>query len=210
MKRILVADDHELLRRGLREMLREAFPDAEVGEAVTGAETLDRALAGGWDILLLDLNMPGRGGLETLADLRRQRPGLPVVVLSAFPEEDYALRAYRLGAAGYVSKSAAASELLTAIRRALAGGRYVPVRLVETLAAAVAGEPAVEPHQLLSDRELEVLRRIARGATTKEIGTALSLSEKTIETYRTRISRKMGLATNVDLTRYAVQHGLVE
>ena len=210
MKRFLIADDHELVRRGLREVLAEAHPGAEIGEVATGAATLERVGAEEWDLVLLDLNMPGRGGLEILAQLRHAYPALPVIVVSAFPEDDYAVRVYRLGAAAFVSKGAGSSELLTAVRRALAGGRFVPPRLGEALAAAVAGELADEPHQLLSDRELEILRRIAGGATFKEIAAALALSEKTIETYRTRISRKMGLVSNVDLTRYAVRHGLVD
>jgi DNA-binding NarL/FixJ family response regulator len=211
MIRILVADDHELLRRGLRGLLVEAFPDATIGEAGDDLETLRVAGRDAWDIVLLDVNMPGRSGLEILQDLRRSDPHRPVLMLSAFPEEEYALRAFRLGAAGYVSKQGASSELLHAVRKVLSGGRYVTPSLAERLAAALAGEVSTdEPHQALSNRELQILRLIAQGHTLKAIASSLGLSEKTVSTYRVRISRKLGLGTNVELTRYAVQHRLVD
>jgi two-component system invasion response regulator UvrY len=207
---VLVADDHELLRRGLRGILEEAFPGVKVEETHDAASTLAAARRGSWDVILLDIRMPGRSGLEVLEDLRRSGSGAPVVVLSAYTEEDYAVRAFKLGAAGYVSKSAASSELLAAVRKALSGGRYVTPRLAERLAATLSGEAPADPHGALSNREFQVLCLIARGRTIKEIAAELALSEKTIGTYRTRVSQKMGLATNVELTRYAVQRGLVE
>jgi DNA-binding NarL/FixJ family response regulator len=154
--------------------------------------------------------MPGRSGIEVLQDLKRVYPRLPVVVLSAFPEKDYALRAFKLGASGYVSKQSASSELVAAVRKALAGGRYITPSLAEALAATVAGEAPVLPHETLSDRELQVLRHVALGKQLKEIAAELSLSEKTIGTYRMRISRKLGLGTNVEIARYATRHGLVD
>jgi DNA-binding NarL/FixJ family response regulator len=145
-----------------------------------------------------------------LEELKRLRPTMPVVVLTAFPEEDYAVRAFKLGASGYVSKESASDELLAALRKALAGGRYVTASLAEKLAASVAGDTPSAPHETLSNRELQVLRLIAQGRTIKEVAAELALSEKTIGTYRTRISEKMGLSTNVELARYAFQHKLAD
>jgi DNA-binding NarL/FixJ family response regulator len=210
MTRILIADDHELLRRGLKTILAEAFPDLLVGEAADARQTLEAAEEQPWDVVLLDINMPGRSGLDALQDLKRLHPQMPVVVLSVFPEKDYAIRAFKLGASGYVSKQSASGELLAAIRKALAGGRYVTPLLAEALAATVAGEAPAVPHEMLSNRELQVFRLVALGKPLKEIAAELSLSEKTIGTYRRRIAQKIGLSTNVELARYALQHKLVD
>ena len=210
MTRILIADDHELLRRGLKGILAEEFPQLHVGEAADGRQMLEAVARGKWDVLLLDISMPGRNGLEVLQDLKRDYPKLPVIVLSALPERDYAVRAFKLGACGFLSKQSASTELIAAIRKALAGGRFVSASLAEALAATVAGEPPAVPHESLSNRELEVLRLVASGKTLKEIAVQLSLSEKTVGTYRARISRKLSLATNVELARYAVLHKLID
>lgn len=210
MTRILIADDHEVLRRGLKTILAEAFPDLVAGEAADARQALEAAEKRHWDVVLLDINMPGRSGLEVLQDLKRLHPQLPVVVLSVFAEKDYAVRAFKLGASGYVSKQSASGELLAAIRKALGGGRYVTPLLAEALAATVAGAAPAVPHELLSNRELQVLRLVALGKPLKEIAAEFSLSEKTIGTYRTRISQKLGLSTNVELARYAMQHKLVD
>jgi two-component system invasion response regulator UvrY len=210
MTRILIADDHELLRRGLKGILAEAYPELRLGEASDSAQTLAAAEKQAWDIVLLDVNMPGRNGLDVLQDLKRLYPTLPVVILSAFPERDYAVRAFKLGASGYVSKQSASGELLAAIKKALTGGRYVTPGLAEALAATLAGDIPTAPHETLSNRELQVLRMVALGKTLKEIATELVLSEKTIATYRTRISQKLSLSTNVELARYAVRHHIVD
>ena len=210
MPRILLADDHELVRRGLRQLLTEAFPKVVIAEAADARQTLEAALTQTWDVVLLDINMPGRSGIDILQDLRESHPKMPVIVLTAFPEKDYAVRAFKLGASGYVSKQSASGELILAIRKALAGERYITPGLAQALAATVAGEVAAFPHELLSNRELQVLREVALGRALKEIAADLSLSEKTIGTYRTRISRKLGLSTNVELARYALLHKLVE
>jgi DNA-binding NarL/FixJ family response regulator len=210
MTRVLIADDHELLRRGLKSILAEAFPDLVAGEAVDGQQTIEAVEKQSWDVVLLDINMPGRSGLDALQEIKRLRPHLPVVVLSVFPEQDYAVRAFKLGASGYVSKQSASGEMLAAIRKALAGGRYVTPALAEALAATVAGATPAMPHEMLSNRELQVLRLVALGKPLKEIAAELSLSEKTIATYRMRISQKLGLSTNVELARYAMQHKLVD
>ena len=210
MTSILIADDHELLRRGLKQILAEAFPDMVVGEATDARQTLQAAAKRAWDMVLLDINMPGRSGIEVLQDLKKLYPRVPVVVLTAFPERDYAVRAFKLGAAGYVSKQSASTELIAAVRKALAGGRYITPSLAEALAATVAGETSAVPHEMLSNRELQVLRQVALGKPLKQIAAELSLSEKTVGTYRVRISRKLGLATNVDLARYATRHKLID
>jgi len=210
MTRVLIVDDHELLRRGLAGILVEAFTDLVVGEAKDASQALETVAQGPWDVVLLDINLPGRSGLEVLQDLKSMRPRLPVVVLSAFPEQDYAIRAFKLGAAGYVSKQSASAELLAAINKALRGGRYVTPLLAEALAAMVAGDSPALPHESLSNRELQVLRLVALGKPLKEIAGELCLSEKTIATYRMRLGQKLGLGTNVELARYASRHKLVD
>jgi two-component system, NarL family, invasion response regulator UvrY len=210
MTRILVVDDHELLRRGLRSILSSAFSELALVEAADAPQALAAVEKLPCDVALVDIHLPGRGGLELLQDLRRLYPKMPVVVLSMFPERDYGLRAFKLGASGYVSKQGAEGELLWAIRKALAGGRYVTPLLAEALAAQMAGETPEAPHETLSNRELQVLQMVARGKSLKEIAAELALSEKTIGTYRTRISQKLGLGTNVELARYAERHKLVQ
>jgi two-component system, NarL family, invasion response regulator UvrY len=210
MPKILIADDHELLRRGLQDILADEFPDLKAAHAADGRQALDAVRRQDWDLVLLDINMPGRSGLEILQELKHLRPELPVIILSMLPEKDFALRAFKLGAAGYVSKQSASLELLAATRKALAGGRYVTPALAETLAASVAGEAPAAPHELLSNRELQVLRLVALGKTQKEIAAELMLSDKTVGTYRTRIAKKLNLSTNVELARYATRHNLVD
>ncbi len=208
--KVLIADDHEVVRRGLRDILAEEFPELHVAEARNGQETLEAARKQNWDVVLLDIKMPGRSGLEVLEELKKLQPKTPVVIVSAFPEEEYAVRAFRVGAAAYVSKEGASDELLAAVRKALAGGRFVTPALAEKLAALVSGEASASPHETLSNRELEVLRLIAAGKTIKEIAAELHLSEKTIGTYRLRLSKKMNLSSNVELTRYALRHNLAD
>ena len=210
MMRALIADDHEVVRRGLKQILQEEFGETKLHEAENSQEALDIVLKHALDIVLLDINMPGRSGLEVLEQIRQERPKLPVLVLSAYPEEDYALRCLKLGAAGYLTKRSAATELVSALRKTLAGGKYVTPSLAEKLASALAGGENIAEHDRLSNRELQVLRLIAAGKTIKQIASELSLSEKTVATYRTRISEKLDLATNVELTRYALQHGLAD
>jgi len=208
--RILIVDDHEVVRRGLVQMLGEELPGAEFANAATGQAALDELAAGPFDLLLLDINLPGRDGLDVLGEVRRRWPGLPVLVISAYPEEEFAVRCLRAGAAGYVTKDTVADELLAATHKALVGGRYVSRALAERLATLVAEPRPDDPRERLSDRELQVLQRVALGRTAKEIAAELSLSEKTIGTYRARISEKLGLSTNVELTRYAMKHRLVD
>jgi DNA-binding NarL/FixJ family response regulator len=208
--KVLIADDHAVVRRGLRDILADEYPQLRVTEARQAQEALEAARKQTWDIVLLDIKMPGRSGLEALEELKKLHPQTPVVVISAFPEQEYALRAFRLGASAYVSKEGASDELLAAVRKALAGGRYVTPSLAEQLAATLAGQAPLTPHETLSNRELEVLRLVAAGKTLKQVADELNLSEKTVGTYRLRLAKKMGLSTNVELARYALQHKLVD
>jgi len=210
MTRVLIADDHEVVRRGLRQILEDALGKLKIWEAKTAQEAIDLAIKQPFDLVLLDINMPGRSGLEVLQEITRLRARTAVLVLSVAPEEDYAIRCLKLGAAGYLSKRSASDELVAAVNKAMAGGKYVTPALAEKLAIAMSGPSADEPHGALSNRELEVLKLIAVGKTIKEIARELVLSEKTVATYRARLSEKMGLATNVELARYAIQHHLAE
>jgi DNA-binding NarL/FixJ family response regulator len=207
--RILIVDDHQLLRRGLKEVLAEAFPGVEFGEAGNSAEANARLATADWDLVLLDINLPGRGGLEVLAESRRLRPRTPVLVISAYTEDEFAVRALKLGAAGYLNKNRSSEEMLAAVRKILAGGKYVTASLAEKLADLVGQDGGTALHEALSGRELQVLRLVASGHSTKEIASQLALSEKTIGTYRSRVAQKIGVSTNVELTRYAIKHSLV-
>lgn len=208
--RVLVADDHPLVRRGLRGLLLDHFPEAEIVEAGDAKEAMAAVAGGSWQLALVDINLPGRGGLDLLRDLKQLMPELPVLLVSAYTEEEFALRALKLGAAGYVSKQSASDALAGAVKKVLSGGRYVSAAVAEKLAQAAAEGWSLTAHDNLSPRELQVLQMIARGKSIKEIAAELDLSEKTIATYRSRISDKLGLGSNVELTRYALRHGLAE
>jgi two-component system, NarL family, invasion response regulator UvrY len=208
MIRVLIVDDHQVVRRGLKEALADEFPELQTGEAENSRVALELITTKGWEIVLLDINIPGRNGLEILEEVKRLRPRTPVLVLSAYPEEEFAIRALKLGASGYLNKTLGSDEILAATKKALAGGKYVTASLAEKLAAALGTNIEQAPHESLSSRELQVLRMITQSKTIKEIAAELALSEKTVGTYRTRISKKLGLATNVELTRYAMQHQL--
>lgn len=208
--KILIADDHAVVRRGLKEILEDHFPDLAVGEAATAPETLEAINRQPWDLLLLDLKMPGRGGLDVLHAVRQSHPRLPVLVLSMHPEEAYGARVLKAGAAGYLTKESAPQELVAAVRKVTAGGQYVSPALTESLVAALrAGTTEVTP-DMLSDREFQVLALLGAGKTVKQISIELSLSIKTISTYRTRLLEKLRLRTTGELIHYAIQHGLAE
>ena len=181
-----------------------------MAEASDAKEGLETALNGTWDLILVDIMMPGRSGLDLIQDIRREKPAQRILVVSSLAERDYAMRALKAGAAGYVSKQSAADILITAVQRILAGRRYVSVTLAEQFAGTQAGDSHGNSHETLSNRELQVLRLIASGKSIKEISSELALSEKTVATYRSRITEKTGLTSLVEMTRYALQHGLVE
>ena len=207
MLRILTIDDHEIVRRGLMDMFTEA--SATFGEARSGAEALNLVRKQNWDIAVLDISLGGRSGLEVLADLKQLRPKMPVLILSMHAEEQYAVRAFKAGASGYINKASSAEELRRAILKIINGGQYVGPALAEKIVLQLARSEKM-PHESLSDRELEVLCSIASGLTVGEIASKLTLSDKTISTYRRRILDKMDMKTNAELTHYAIRNGLVE
>ena len=208
--KILIGDDHAVFRRGLKETLSEAFPKTVFGEARTAQETFELAQRQNWDVIILDISMPGRSGLDILEDLRRSRPRIPVLLLTMHPEQQFARRALKAGAAGYLTKDSVPDELKEAIKRIVAGGRYVSATLAETLAVDLRRGADLPLHELLSDREFQVLRMIASGKTVKEVADELSLSVKTVSTYRSRILEKTGMKTTAELIRYALQTQLVD
>ena len=194
----------------MKQILADDFRTAIFGEARNAQEALNLAWKEKWDIVVLDITMPGRSGLEVLRELKKTRPKLPVLVLSMHPESQFAVRVLKRGAAGYMTKESAPEELVGAIKKVLAGGRYVTSSLAEKLATYLAGDDQKTPQELLSDREFQVLRLIASGKMVGEIARELALSVKTISTYRTRILEKMGMKNNAELMHYAMQHQLVE
>jgi two-component system invasion response regulator UvrY len=207
---ILIADDHAILRRGLKEILADELEGAILDEAGNAQEVLTQVQSRAWDLVILDITMPGRSGLDLLRDLQQLRPKLPVLVLSMHPENQYAKRVLRAGAAGYMNKETAPKELVKAVRKVLAGGRYVSAALAEKLAADLSADAARLPHERLSDREFEVLRMIASGKTASQIAEELHLSVTTVSTYRARILEKMGMTNNAELMRYALDNRLVD
>jgi len=207
--RVLIADDHAVFRRGLKETIGELFPKVTFGEAKTAQETVECVRRQDWEIVILDISMPGKSGLDILDDVRRLRPKLPVLFLSMHPEEQYARRALKSGAAGYLTKDSIPEELKEAVRRILTGGRYVSATLAERLAFDLRKGADTPLHELLSAREFQVLRMIASGKSVKEIANDIALSVKTVSTYRARILQKTGMKTTAELIRYALQTQLV-
>jgi two-component system invasion response regulator UvrY len=207
--RILIVDDHAVVRRGLLSLLSDEFPSAVFGEAADTLQALICLRESRWDIALLDITLPGKSGLDLLKELKAEWPRLPVLVISGHPEDQFAVRALKAGAGGYMTKESAPEELAKAIRKILAGGQYVSATLAEMLAVAVKKDFTRTPHETLSDREYEVMSHIAAGKTVTEIAAALSLSAKTISTYRTRILEKLGVKNSAKIVQYAVRNGLV-
>jgi DNA-binding NarL/FixJ family response regulator len=209
MIRVLIVDDHAVVRRGIRQILADAGDIRVVDEAATEQEAIDKTRAGGCDLVLLDLSLPGRGGLEVLKELHEEFPRLPVLVLTMHPEEQYAVRTIRAGAAGYLTKQSAPEELVRAVRQVVAGKRYLTATVAERLAEELEHKDERAPHERLSDREHQIFLMIASGKTVSEIAEELALSVKTVSTYRARLLEKMQLRTNAELTRYAFERGLV-
>src|SRR5256714_4339817 len=209
MNKILIVDDHEVVREGVKKILDEQPGTITFGEASTGQEALKLVREQDWDVAVLDLSLGGRSGLEVLKEFKQIRSKLPVLILSMHSEEQYARRAFKAGAAGYITKDSPRAELVKAVNKVIEGGRYVSPALAERLIFDLERGTDRPPHETLSDREFEVLRLIASGKTVGEIAAQLSLSDKTISTYRARILEKMGMKTNAELTHYAVQNKLV-
>ena len=208
MLKILVVDDHPVVRRGLKQILTEEADIGVVGEAQKSSEVFDLVRTHDWDAVVLDIAMPGRGGLDILKELKREHPQLPVLVLSMYPEDQFAVRALKEGAAGYMNKECAPDELIGAIRKIIRGGKYVSPALAEKLAFMMDSQAPL--HDTLSTREYQVLLMLASGKTLSEIAEEMSLSIKTIATYRARILEKMKMKNNAELIRYAIKHNLVQ
>ena len=210
MIKILIADDHAIVREGMKQIVADTSDMVVAGEAVDGQEVLEQVRKEDWDLVLLDISMPGRGGIDILKELKIEKPKLPVLVLSMYPEEQYAIRALKAGASGYLTKESAPEELIEAIRKVSQGRKYISVALAESLAFHVGTNSEKPLQETLSNREYQVMLMLASGKTVKEIANDLSLSVKTISTNRVRALRKMGMKNNAELTYYAIKHELVK
>lgn len=208
MIQVLIADDHTVVRRGLKQILAETSDIVVRAEAGNAQEAFEELKAHPSDVLILDINMPGRSGLDVLRQINQEYPKIPVLVLSGHPEDQFATRVLKSGASGYLSKESAPDELIKAIRKVHAGGKYISSSQAENLVHAISSPHSLNPHESLSNREHEVLRLIASGKTVSQIAKQLHLSVKTISTYRTRILEKMNMQTNAQLTHYAIKIGL--
>jgi len=210
MLRLLVADDHEIVRKGLVKVLAEILQPIKVDEAINGQEALSKVLKGEYDLVVLDIKMPGKSGLDVLKEIKQHKPKLPVLILSMHPEEQFAIRAMRAGASGYLTKECAGDELVLAVRKALKGERYISSTLAEILAGDLTNDSGKPLHEILSDREYQVMLMIASGKPVGAIAKELRLSAKTISSYRTNILLKTRMKNNAEITHYAIQNKLVD
>ena len=209
MKKILLADDHNVVRKGLKQILTDEFGEVEFGEACNGAEAYKLAKEKKWDILILDISMPGRNGLEILKQIKDEKICLPILVLSMHPEEQVAMRALKLGASGYLTKDIADTELIIAVNKILSGRKYITLSLAEQMASKLENPGDKAPHELLSDREYQTLLLFAKGKTVSQIADELSLSVPTVSTFRARILEKMNMKTTAEAVSYAIRNNLV-
>ncbi len=210
MIKILIADDHTIVREGLKQILAETSDIVVSGEASSGQDTLRKVRAQHFDLILLDISLPGISGLDVLKQIKSLKPGLPILILSMYPEEQYAVRTLRAGASGYLTKESASVELIKAIREVAQGKKYITMSLAEKIAVSWDTQMAGPLHETLSDREYQVLCLIASGKTVKEVSRLLSLSVKTVSTHRSRILKKMDMRNNAQLTHYAIKHNLIQ
>jgi two-component system, NarL family, invasion response regulator UvrY len=208
MMRFLIADDHAIVRKGLIQILREEFASAQITEVSNSNQVLEEVERQPWDVIMMDISMPGRNGIETLKQIRSNGIRTPILMLSMHPEDQYAVRVLKAGASGFLNKETATDELLVAIRKVLGGRKYITPYVAEKLASGEYDEKSL--HDALSDREMQVLQLIATGKTVSEIASEISLSVNTISTYRTRILEKLNLGNNAELTRYAIDHNLTQ
>lgn len=209
MIRILIADDHSVVRKGLRQILLEGFPNAQIEEVPDAEEMVSKIMQQEFSVVISDLSMPGRSGLEALQQIKQINPALPVLILSIHPEEQYALRVLKAGASGYLSKDMAPDELVNAVQRVMLGKKYITASIAEKLASILDQDAERPPHELLSDREFSVFKMLATGKSVSEIAESLYLSVTTVSTYRSRIMTKMGMRSNADLTLYSIEHKLI-
>lgn len=210
MAKILIADDHAILRKGLKQLLTENRSNYEIGEASTGSETLDMLRQAKWDLLILDINMPDRSGIDILRQVHASHPHTRVLVLSGFPEKQYAVNVLRAGASGYLNKEMAPEELLLAVKTVLTGKRYVSATLAELLVTDLDHDSDKPAHTQLSEREFQIFCKLAKGCTVSEMASELCLSVKTISTYRSRVMEKMGFSSNADITAYALRNNIID
>lgn len=210
MMRILIADDHAIVRRGMKQLLLEQYPFARIGEASNVEELISEIITHkDWDVVVCDMNMPGRSGLDAIMQIREIAPGLPVLIMSMYPEDQYALRVLKSGAAGYLTKETIHDDIVRAIETVIKGKRYITLSLAEKLAESVNSESGKPLHEVLSDREFDVFKLLASGKTITDIATQLSLSSTTVSTYRSRIMEKMKMKSNAELARYAIEARLI-
>lgn len=209
MLRILIADDHTIVRKGLRQILLDEFSTAEITEVADAEALIQKVMSAEWDVVVSDLSMPGRSGLDALQQIKLSHPNLPVLILSIHPEEQYALRALKSGASGYLSKDTAPDELVKAVQKVLLGKKYISQAIAEKLANTFSSNSPLNSHENLSDREFDVMKLLANGKSVSEISEMLSLSVTTVSTYRARVMVKMDLKSNSDLTKYAIEHKLI-
>jgi two-component system, NarL family, invasion response regulator UvrY len=209
MLNILIADDHAVVRKGLKQILLEEYPSAKIGEVADAEALIAQVMSDGWDIVICDMNMPGRSGLDALSQLKQVAPTIPVLIMSMYPEDQYALRVLKAGAAGYLGKDSIHDEIIKAVQTVMLGKKFITPTVAERLANAYRDDSAQQPHELLSDREFDVFKLLAAGKSVSEIATQLSLSSTTVSTYRARIIEKMNLRSNAALTRYAIEKKII-
>ncbi|HZE85639.1 MAG TPA: response regulator transcription factor [Puia sp.] len=209
MRRFLIADDHSVVRKGLKQILLEAFPSAAIEEVTNAEDLYKKVMIEEWDVVISDISMPGRSGLEILQQVRQNHPKLPFLILSVHSEDQYAIRVLRAGASGYLNKDSATDELVKAVNQLLLGKKYITPTIAEKLATTLDQDAEKMPHEYLSDREFEVFKLLAAGRAVSEIAEKIFLSVTTVSTYRARIMIKMNLKTNADLTLYAIEHKLL-
>jgi len=209
MIRILIADDHAIVRKGLKQILLEQYPSATIGEAGDAETLIKDILDSEWDVVICDMSMPGRSGLDALNQIKQAAPKLPVLIMSMHPEDQYALRVLKAGAAGYLGKETIHDDIVKAIETVIRGKKFITQGIAEKLASAFDAGTANQLHETLSDREFDVFKLLAAGKSVTEIGEQLSLSATTVSTYRSRIMDKMGMRSNADLTRYAIEHKFI-
>lgn len=209
MLKILIADDHAIVRRGLKQLLLEEYPSAQVGEVGDAESLVTEVISRDWNIIICDMNMPGRSGLDALGQIKQIAPQIPVLIMSMYPEDQYALRVLKAGASGYLGKETIHEHIIKAIQTVQLGKKFITPTVAEKLADAVRENTEKAPHELLSDREFDVFKLLASGSSVSEIAQQLSLSTTTVSTYRTRILSKMNIRSNADLTRYALENKLI-
>ncbi|MEI9944297.1 MAG: response regulator transcription factor [Chitinophagaceae bacterium] len=209
MLKILIADDHAIVRKGLKQILIDEYPSAQVGEVEDAEGLLTEVINHEWDMVICDMNMPGRSGLDALSQIKQAAPQLPVLIMSMYPEDQYALRVLKAGAAGYLGKDTIHENIIKAVQTLQLGKKFITPSIAEKLAAALGDDTHLQPHESLSDREFDVFKLLASGKSVSEIAAQLSLSTTTVSTYRSRIMEKMGLKSNAELTRYALEKQLI-